>query len=1215
MKRLMKKLAKCIAKKLGKSLKKKLVKSLIKRLKKSLEKKFGKRLGKKLGKKIGKKLENRFIKDKRGMTLMEIVVALTLLMLVIVFTTPVLLSSYGSLYTAGDYTKDTYEAKSEIEDTLATRNTLNVYENFKVNFESIGEIAEINGKRAVSSLYNSLETVFTGGRAHVAIISSKVINDDKITQTVVLQTTNVSFTSPDQVTSNCAHLNTITPNSVKKVDITAMLPDKSTDILSNIYNPGKYRATVKIVSANPETGRIIITVSDADFTMSPVKIMVTYLDENDKVKTTSCYLTIKTPSIMMAGTTNFGKKYYTTTGVETLTDDSGSKYTRLQVDGRVMRIDGASGTAEVPAGTVFKSVNWLTEYATGSSTGSNEDVEFVDSSYEPSYYVLTGTNGAIYRTYTFTNVNTIVGKVNLDTTDAPYSTGQVGKDVIGLTEKAYVLDDAQATTVYPATWSGDFSHIFGYSAYHKYMGYKGQNTWYTQTGTNTGIGQAGYFSNKAIYGYYFNGHGFNFDYNTQNSRKISYVLTEIPYALRVAGFMRNVGDFDQGFNRMWERPSTWNADDTFSSQKEDTYDKSNSDGWYYYDTGFTFPRCVAVKANANNDTFTDNYLNNLPVYFANNSSLGSDAGRWGDRHFAQLRVKALTTYSPTFLYEQRDNDDDSISSYKWVFNNTTNQSKVAVTDAIYLPSTATTSGGVFYIGTVAAYGVINQVDNGTTSENYAKNIHNNGDDNDGYQTSYYFMGNNEGTATSAYKYSSSSWGRDDANITLFQSKSQIGGAGSKANSNETKEFFVTRNYGGNSQILLNDVLFTMGYTSNREMVYSKIVYGKNESGALAEAFKSYEPLYFLSHYDDSSKNRLPNLYMNNEAATKNKNKNTVNSTNPTTAYLNSPDNDYYNVWFPGEMYNLTKVANKDGITVAVGYAVSGSTYTWINPNQSTNGSTGLGGLYNDGVLAAMVPGVSTSFTSLLYFKDTENFDRTYLTTTRSGSYNQLSGIGANVGYGTHQRDSVQFTAVDISVQYTTSGSTELASYYAYYADNKGRVFRSLVASKTTYVGSSSTPTLVSHISDKNSPTSTAPSYMQRIKLSDGSDFSDYFDKITAIKCQGDYIVISGHSRADLTKWNVAVGKVQSDGSVIFNRVSLDIDGAQPYQVEDMLILDGYVYFVGQCTADNKGWMYAHSLEDMASKSHNGLVTYNGNHFAGGDQIPDKIYAIDGHGTT
>lgn len=1166
----------------------------------------------------------RLFKDKRGMTLTELLVALTLLMIVIVGTTPVMLSAYSSLYTAGEKTQESYNAKSEIEDTLATRNSLNVVENFKVNFQGLGEVASINGKRAVSSLESSLETVFAGGRAHVAIVSSKVINDDKKSHDVILQTTNITFKGTENISYN-------TPDSVrvggKAVDVSLYLPDKSTNALASIYAKRANTAEKGIVvtNANPATGRIYVDVNGVDFTNSPAKIEITYLDENDKVRKTSCYLTIKTPTIMAVGSTTYGD-YYTTAGVETFKNPDGSTYDKLIVAARRMDIQGtkAGYTKLIPSGTVFKSVNWITEQT--ATTG-----EFVDTAYEPNYYVLTGTNGAIYRTYSFKEYNTsFIGKTNLSVSSGDVAAfnskfhpviSQSGQDVLGIADSIYTLDDAQSTIVYPAVWGGDFSHIYGYSAYHNYMGYKDQDTWYTQSAENSGVGQAGYYSNIVNFGYFFNGYGFNFDYATQNSRKISYILTELPYALRVGGFMRNIGDFDYGYNRIWERPANWNADDTFTSQKEDDYNKKSwgstiSKGWYYYSTNENYARCAGIQENKSEDYFEDDKLTTLPVYFSNNSGTGSDPGRFGDANWAQLRLKALTTYSPNFLYQEKDNDDDSLSSFKHVYNTTANQAKIAVTDSVYLPATSTTSGGVFYVGTVAAYGVINQVDNGNTDSNYAKSIGDDGSRNDGYQTTYYFMGNDEGTATSAFKYSSSSWHRDDGNQTVYQSKAQISGTGFKSNSNESKEFFVTRNFGGHSQILFNDVYFTMGFTSNREMVYSKIAYGKNESGALVEAFKSYEPLYFLSHYDDVAGTRLPNLYMNNDAATKNQNRDTVNSTNVTASYLNSSDNDYYNVWFPGEMYNLTRIATKDGITVSVGYAVSGSTYTWVNPSQSTNASTGMGGIYNDGVLAAMVLGKDTSFTNLLYFKDTENFDKTYLTTTRSGSYNQLSGTGDNAGYGTHQRDSVQFTCVDISIEYTKSGNTENATYYAYYADNKGRLYKSKIATKATTVGgASSTPQLVSHIADEPyDGTRGAPSYMEQIYVN-GNPVGNYFSKITTVSCEGNYIIVGGHSKD--SNFNLVIGTIQQSADQLSNTVTWKLgkiaDEAH-YQLEDALILDGYIYLAGVSVKNSdlhRGFIRALSLEET-NKMTDGNLPCNPNLFVGDENLQDRLYSIDGH---
>jgi prepilin-type N-terminal cleavage/methylation domain-containing protein len=291
----------------------------------------------------------RLFKDKRGMTLTEMLVALTLLMIVVVGTTPVMLSSYDGLYQAGEKAQSSYEAKSEIEDTLATRNSVDIVENFKVNFDGLGQVFSVNGKRAVSSLENSFETIFMGGRAYVAIVSSKIINDDKLAHDVVLQTTNITFASKDDISYNSP--SRVTQNGTgESIDVSLYLPDKTKTALSDIYGTialgdGK---GIEVTEANTETGRIYIKVRGVDFTNSPAKIEITYLDETDrtaaglpKIKKTSCYLTIKTPTIMAVGKTTHGD-YYTSAGVETFKNPNGTTYNKLYVDARRMDIGGTT---------------------------------------------------------------------------------------------------------------------------------------------------------------------------------------------------------------------------------------------------------------------------------------------------------------------------------------------------------------------------------------------------------------------------------------------------------------------------------------------------------------------------------------------------------------------------------------------------------------------------------------------------------------------------------------------------------------------------------------------------------------------------------------------------------------------------------------------------------------------------------------------------------
>lgn len=1164
----------------------------------------------------------RLFKDKRGMTLTEMLVALTLLMIVVVGTTPVMLSSYDSLYQAGEKTQQSYNAKSEIEDTLATRNSINIVENFKVNFEGLGEVASINGKRAVSSLETSLETVFSGGRAYVTIVSSKVINDDKLSHDVILQTTNVSFAGITDISYN-------TPSAVsptgKSVDVSLYLPDKSTNSLASVYAKRANTAEKGIIvdSVNPATGRIYVKVNGVDFTNSPAKIEVTYLDENDKVKRTSCYLTIKTPTIMAVGSTTYGD-YYTSAGVETFKNPDGSTYTKLAVDARRMDIQGTKPgyTKAIPGGTVFKSVNWITEQT--ATTG-----EYVDSIYEPSYYVLTGTNGTIYRTYSFTGYNTtFLGKANLSVSSDDVSgftakyhplISQSGQDVIGIADSIFTLDDAKSTIVYPAVWGGDFSHIYGYSTYDTSVGYKDTGNWYTQSATNSGKGQEGFYSNLVNYAYYYNGWGMNFKYYTKNSKKISYILTEVPYAMRVGGYMGEVGGsdgYDGGHNRVWERPMKPTSDGVeVESQNEiDHYKKSGlfvkfTEAWWYAATGSSMARSAIVKADQSAEHYQDR-LHTIPTYWVTNTS--GEERRRKDNGFAQLRIKALTTYSPQRIYERLDvlekDDDDAASDVKWLYGTGTNKVKIAVTDAVYIPATSTTPGGVFYVGTVAAYAHINQIDNiGTNdgSPNVAGMV-NSGTSNTGRMSAYWVVSNDESTNTTIYKYTSSSDKADDSSQDhatirrklMSEAPNSLNvGSGVKANSTESHQFFVSQPINSVSGKLFNDVYFTMGFTSNREMVYSKIVYGFDEKNVLQEAYKYCEPLYFQSHYDNE--NHTPNLYMNS----------VTDSSRETAGYLNVVDNDYYNVWFPGEMYNLTKVATKDGVTVSVGYAVSGSSYTFLNTAQ--NGSTGLGGIFNDGVLAAMVLGKDKAFTNLLYFKDTENFDNSSLST---GPY-----ATSFTTYGTHSRDSVQFTCVDISIESVLSGSNEVSTYYAYYADNKGRLYKSKVATKTTSTTATvnSTPQLVSHIADEPyDGTRSAPAYMEEIKVN-GQSLGAYFSKITTVSCDGDYIIVGGHSKD--SNFKLVIGKItyqqDSAGNPISSSVSWKLVTLSSYghlQTEDILILDGYAYVAGaskKTAGVTKGFVYAISLDEINA---NTSLTYNSNLFVGDDKLQDPLYSIAGH---
>lgn len=1252
----------------------------------------------------------RLLKSNRGMTLMEILVALSLLMIIIVGTTPVMLQAYDGLYTAGEYTQDTYEAKSEIEEKLATRNTRDVYPGFVVNFNNLGEVATLSGRRAVSSLYGSLETLFTNARVRVAIISAKKVNDDyspngKVSvngggnspaqgwHEVVLQTTNLDFATTDKAVAqskislnNEAEVVDGDESRTKIIDITFILPDKTAnDAAVYTYKTG-YLANVDYsdIKVDPVTGRITVKINGFDFTQSPIKILASYLDENNKKQTTETYLEVDTPTIIAAGAVGT-YDYYTSPGViqksKTITDSMGNVIEKNTEEifgfyGREMALktfehdtltisfgppDGQdtrsaypeidSGVYAIPAGTVIKSVTFIDNDET---TGINP------------YYVFTGTNGVIYRTYSLSGANT----------DITNKLKGIKKNTSGSDTSAKIELDKTLTlngkTYYPAMWGGDVSHQFGYSTYFKSMGYHsdGDYCWYTSTfseqygknGNSFENPEANSYSTKAKHSYYYNGHSTAYDYVTQNSRKISYILTEVGYSMKRGGLMNALADYGQFYNKIWENYS----DSKYNSTGGGTV-RNDPNSWYWRES---------------NDS---GLYQQSPIYFVG----GSNADAQREAGFAQLRIKYLTTNSPyTFASEKRvessKDDSNQLNRNLWLSDTeyTSYTSQVTVTDAVYIPKTKVNGkdvgGEVFYVGTVSANAMINQNDGMYSDANRTKE-----EDKDwhswtyaGYRTAYAVFGDGV-NGTTVYKASyhepekknAHHYDTVDAYYGFFQaSSSPIKFEGKtaatynasiynvatsdKVNSATGNRFFVYRTSPGGlhdsmqdalTSMKLTDVYFTMGYASDRNIAYSQIVFGK-VNGALKEAYKGCEPYYFKSHWGDLNETHVPTLFMTPE------NGNYANyvSTADNQKYFNSPDNDYYNVWFPGEMYNLTHVATKEGVTVSVGYAVAGSTYQFLNPNQDSNSSTALGGIYNDGVLATMVGGQDTALTNLLYYKDNVSFDNDSLSdgtagynyknfngddysggdANRNGSY----GLFDTKGYGTHVRDSVQFTAVDIGIQYTKlSDTSEKATYYAYYADNKGRVFRSKVATRTSTSTTAGVPTKVQYISDVIYTPSTVPvsdtvGYMEQLTLPGTKQFADLFDAITSIAIEGNMIFISGKpNQANKETINengvpVVVGMVdENTGNIEWLITYSEAEIASDCWVEDLLVLDGYVYIAGRfvgpdtITADD-GFVAAVNIENIRSRlmarTATSSVEYKVPLIC--VNLPDAIYAIDGH---
>lgn len=1164
-------------------------------------------------------MKKRFF-NKKGMTYVELLVALALLALIVVSFTPMLLSSYESLYEAGVKTETVYNSQQEMEEGLAVRSSTKngaIPMTFTMNAEKVFENMNVNGRKVVSSLQDKLETIFYGVRARIDFLSPDVVYDDTSWHEVVLQTTGLDYDDVLYISEYGGNLEDLPKN---KIVFSVYVPNKATGNAGSTTDELVYQTPSAVdtskITFDSVKGRIKFTIDDVDFTRSPVKILVYYKNERGILKTLSRYLFIEPPTIMFAGTTN-ASDYYTTAGIEqkdaSTTEGVQSAEYVLAVEGRGMRIENSPYLKKYygrpsDKNVIIRNISWI----------NNDETAGISP-----YYVMVGTNGAIYRMYNYTSHNTDIYKLSTGQTSKPNTDGYTATDNLTPIDNTY--DTIDGTRVYSSLWSGDKAHVFDFSSWDRSMNYGldeeggNDNCWLTAeqyvakkgetiagfipisgdtiANTNKGAEKYNLFGMQAKFSYYLNGYRVGFSYTYQSGRNMSYIITEYGSPLRAFGFLKDEDDY-MGFTELWY-PSG-----TYSAVKKD---KSVSD------------------------------LNTI-VLFLGTTGGGSDGARHTETAFASLRFTNFGSYNPNIAEgvnfmrtdgSATDNRENArqITDGRDYLNGL--ESEINLTDAIYIPSAGSVSGSMLYVGNVHAYMNVMQKDNLNTSANRASKITNAAwqkklDEDEyaphGALTDYVIFGNAQGTGTTVHKYSSAKVGTVYINRNLFggetgvdsgqtslngvsaaekQAKMQVT-SGNSLTGDARSNFFIARNTSW-KDMFMGDVLFTMGYSSNREKIYTNITYDGQR-----EYYRSYEHLYFHSHYGIGG--------VNTEGSP---NKTATRATTTDATNRNIYNNDYYNVWFPGEMYNISKIATKDGVTVGVGYAVAGSAYQWINPSVPSNTSTALGGIYNDGVLAAMVEGTHSEFTNLLYFKDNNTFDSNYLTAGYSGSEYR----NAFTTYGTHERDSVQFTAVDINTESKAiDDHNETKYYYAYYGDNHGRLFRSLVATASVKfvsedgeeVVTSQATNLVGYIADNTyAGSGTPPARMEEIKVNGTIPVSDYFSKIFTIDAHDDIIVVTGTPKNTNISIGTVVGTLQENGTWTWKFIQFgDFYGRE---LNTSKIVGGYYYFAGNT------YFAGVRLETLKTMPHGTKLEFTYERSANPDavlylSIGDTIYAMDGRET-
>ncbi len=1336
----------------------------------------------------------KIIKSSLGMTYVELITALALLALIITAFTPMLLSSYETLYMAGEKTQDVYNSREEIEEGLARRDSvLNV--NFNMDLEVNSDVAfeniNVNGRKVISTFQSGLETVFGQIRARLEIISPSTVYDNKTEHDIVLQTYGLEYkritfgkfsdyydttgnpAALNKLPDDAIHLEVIIPNKSKSQTVgggTSADEDAEGTTDDTVYDDGATRAKIKYyksknecvdvpqgnrglaVSNTTDSGRIKIKIVSPDqiqvggdgsetdkpeqikfdFTTSPLKVKVYYINTRGKLRTVSDYLYIDPPTIIAAGEAVGDLDYYTTAGVQevdtSVDDEHRTSEFRLEVEGRKMRTsnsvylknsDSSHVEAKTPVGTPasrgvsIRTVRWI----------DNDEA----SGIQP-YFVMAGSEGSIYRMYSFTSNSTelykyAVGKTTTQGTDTFYISRFSGL-------QNYIDRIYNATTgkkIYPAMWSGDFSHIFEYTSSNDRVSYgpsvlntSGDSSWVTSNSANLDNAKSGeiddpiynVFSPMVQFCYYYSGDGTDHDYPGKDFKSLSYILTERGWPLRLAGTIRgdDSKDLYAGYYALWD-PSTQIYGSTSSRR---AYDDATEI------VAFHYPYPVLGGSNLNltamNDyTFSQVKLKSMGSYFADANMPVSDpnlnylsSSDDYQESFNMVKLAPVVRYNESgykggFLGiggSFHPHEDGLVVGGNYMGDD------VEINDVIYIPSTDNKSGENFYIGTVHAYAHVTQTDKvldyaakqneshsdkgfdgteyeydcdgkiktdtvdsgeggqgiaywnegggtGSNKQNYPA----------GSVSDYLILSDQDGrstyiamnSGTNAWDFAENRVGSDvrqkvyDDFYNNYALKNVVpdnsttitvnGASGTfydgTNNVDNQSRFFLPEKDNQWSYLYLGDVYFTLGYSSNRERAYRYLIYdyeakekmvSEGSVSYAAELAKGTERLYWRSHYGQDLQTRNESSWDKNKgtsgfqyidayqglfsgsslaAHTLNKAKSNANGTMVSSAYLNSYNNDLYNVWFPAEMMNYTKVASKDGVTVAVGYNVAGSSYQYADadPSERYNigsyhtTSTALGSIYNDGILAAMVEGQDDSLVNLLYFKDNATFDGTSLTDLNLAQYAEYNDYTTDTtdaygnkltykGYGMHGRRSVDFTAVDIYVEGNKSDETSTApttlNYYAYYGDSHGRVFKSLVATGTgtsTDEGGSSSVKLVSFIKDLTyvgANVTNVTGQMEEITLNNGKSISSVFSEITTIDVKDELIMITGVPQSGALE-KIVVGYKDADKGTWTWKAVTNCGFSE--SINDATIVGGYYYLVGERN-NGKGFVAGVSIDTL-----------------------------------
>ncbi len=298
-----------------------------------------------------KNKRNKYINSKKGMTYVEVLVALSILALIVVVFTPILMYSYEKLYIAGEINVETYEIKSYIEESLAIRSN---DPKVKAQFGLQGLSEHINMvMRRITGAVDGLETLYGVPKSNVAFLGDDILIDNTSTHSISMQ-----FIDFEDLT-NESFIKSHSPGR-GQVSYIVETPTKNEKNLDG----SKYS-----IDYDDLTKSAVLTIKNIDITYSPLRITIRFHDASGKVRAAEKYIDIKPANMMFVGAADGNTDYYTTAGL----DDNN----QISLEARSMTGGGIS------SGTKFNKVTWVT-------TGA-------DKTGAIGYYAMCGNGGSIRR--------------------------------------------------------------------------------------------------------------------------------------------------------------------------------------------------------------------------------------------------------------------------------------------------------------------------------------------------------------------------------------------------------------------------------------------------------------------------------------------------------------------------------------------------------------------------------------------------------------------------------------------------------------------------------------------------------------------------------------------------------------------------------------------------------------------------------------------------